>query len=137
MRRVARKREQVTEPWQLFARMALAMIAKTTGKKFKSYATTITWDAVMDRDEQEDANTLWLVVQAMNMALAGNFISLQAATEFLAKYVDTMQEWETDDPEIPGERERIMKTRLSNMRLEDSQFVQSQIDKIDQEVKVS
>jgi hypothetical protein len=137
VRRVARKREQVTEPWQLFARMALAMIAKTTGKKFKSYATTITWDAVMDRDEQEDANTLWLVVQAMNMALAGNFISLQAATEFLAKYVDTMQEWETDDPEIPGERERIMKTRLSNMRLEDSQFVQSQIDKIDQEVKVS
>ena len=49
IRRVARKREMVTENWQTLARMLLVMHSKNTGKKFESYEVGITWDAVIGK----------------------------------------------------------------------------------------
>ena len=134
IRRVARKREQVTESWQLLARMLLAMYSKATGKRFESHETTVNWDAVVERDEKEYADTLKTITDALDTALKGNFISLDAAVNFLKQYIDTMLDFVTDDPELPGERERIMKTRLMQMRLEDSQFLDSQKTAIDKEL---
>ncbi len=37
---------------------------------------------------------------------------------FLAQYIDTMAEWIADDPELPGERERIIKERILTARLD-------------------
>ena len=61
----------------------------------------------MKRNTQTPSNTL---VNALNTALLGGFISLDAAVDLLAQYIDTMKEYATDDPEIPGERERIIKS---------------------------
>jgi hypothetical protein len=72
------------------------------------------------------------VTKALDTALKGDFISMEAATEFLAQYITTMNEYISDDPEVPGERERIMKTRLMRMRLEDGQFLKSQTKEIDE-----
>ncbi|ADQ06497.1 conserved hypothetical protein [Caldicellulosiruptor hydrothermalis 108] len=121
IRRVARKREMVTESWQLLARMLLVMYSKATGKKFKSYDVLVTWDAVMDRDEKEYAETVKTIVDALNTALQGGFISIDAAVNLLRDYIETMHEYETDDPELPGERERIIKTWLLRQRLEEGQ----------------
>jgi len=67
--------------------------------------------------------------------LKGDFISLEAAAQFLAQYIGTMNDYISDDPEVPGERERIMKTRLMRMRLEDGQFLKSQTEEIDRELE--
>ncbi len=74
------------------------------------------------------------MTQSLNMALMGGFISLDAASEFLAQYIDTMNDFISDNPEIIGERDRIMRTRLMNMRLEDSQFLEKQKKEIDKEL---
>ena len=135
VRRIARKREQFTESWQLLARIVLAMTAQAEVKKYSTYATALEWDEVDPRDEKEVSEVLDKVTTSLDTALKGGFISLEAATEFLAQYISTMNEYVSDNPEIPGERERIMKTRIMRMRLEDGQFLKSQTEEIDRELE--
>ena len=82
----------------------------------------------MDKDEQADAQTLYNVVQALSLALSGNFISLEAAVNFLAKYVDTMEEWD-------AEKKRIEEMRLLNMPIEESYTQKEQALEIDDELQ--
>lgn len=124
VRRIARKREHFTEAWQRLARIVLAMSAKAEGRKLDSYATTLLWDEIDPRDESEVADTLEKITRALNTALMGEFISIEAATEFLAQYIDTMHDWISDDKEVPGERERIIKTKILNRRLEDGDLTE-------------
>jgi len=135
IRRVARKREMVTECWQTLARMLLVMYSKITGKRFESYEVEITWDAVIERDEKEYADTINTLVNALNTALMGGFISLDAAVNLLAQYIDTMQEYATDDPELPGERERIIKSWYLRSRLEDTEGLFDQLRDIEKVLK--
>jgi len=135
IRRVARKREMVTENWQTLARMLLVMQSKITGKKFESYEVGITWDAVIERDEKEYAETIHTLVNALNTALMGGFISLDAAVDLLQQYIDTMQEYATDDPTIPGERERIIKSWIMRRRLEDGEGLEEQRQEIERELE--
>jgi len=135
IRRVARKREHFTEAWQHLARIVLAMTAKAENKRFATHATTILWDKIDPRDGKDIAQELLYVTQALHIALIGNFISLDAASDFLAQYVDTMNDYISDNPEVPGERERIMRTRLMSMRLEDAQFLDAQKREIDKELE--
>lgn len=135
IRRVARKREMVTENWQTLARMLLVMHSKMTGKKFESYEVGITWDAVIERDEKEYADTINTLVNALNTALMGGFISLDAAVDLLAQYIDTMREYATDDPELPGERERIIKSWYLRSRLEDTEGLLDQLEDIEKMLK--
>jgi len=135
IRRVARKREMVTENWQTLARMLLVMHSKITGKKYESYEVGITWDAVIERDEKEYADTINTLVNALHTALLGGFISLDAAVDLLAQYIDTMQEYATDDPELPGERERIIKSWIMRRRLEDGEGLEEQRQEIERELE--
>jgi len=135
IRRVARKREMVTENWQTLSRMLLVMHSKITGKRFESYEVGITWDAVIERDEKEYADTIYTLVNALNTALLGGFISLDAAVDLLAQYIDTMQEYATDDPTIPGERERIIKSWIMRRRLEDGEGLDQQRQEIERELE--
>ncbi len=135
VRRVARKREMVTENWQTLARMLLVMYSKKTGQKFESYEVGIIWDAVIERDEKEYADTINTLVNALNTALFGGFISLDAAVDLLAQYIDTMREYATDDPELPGERERIIKSWIMRRRLEDGEGLEEQWQEIERELE--
>lgn len=134
IRRVAGKREMVAECWQTLGRMLLVMYSKVTGKKFASYDVEITWDAVVDRDEKEYADTLKTVVEALNTALQGGFISLEAAVNLLKQYVETMQDYVTDDPELPGERERIIRSWIMRRRLEDGEVLEEQKRALEEEL---
>jgi hypothetical protein len=64
----------------------------------------------------------------------GGFISLDAAVDLLQQYIDTMQEYATDDPELPGERERIIKSWIMRRRLEDGEGLEEQRQEIDREL---
>jgi len=135
VRRVARKREMFTENWQIFGRMLLVMHSKVTGKRFSSYDVAITWDEVMERDEKEYADTINTLTNALNTALMGGFISIDAAVDLLAQYIDTMHEYATDDPELPGERERIVKSWLLRRRLEDAEGLEEQKAEVEKELE--
>lgn len=135
IRRVARKREMVTENWQLLGRMLLVMHSKMTGKKFDSYDVEITWDAVIERDEKEYADTIKTLVDALDKALQGGFISLDAAVDLLQQYIETMHEYVTDDPELPGERERIIRSWIVRRRLEDGEGLEEQQKEIERELE--
>lgn len=137
IRRVGRKREHFTEAWQELARIVLTMTAKAEGRRFLTHATTILWDKIDPRDGKDVAQELLFVAQALNTALLGGFISLDAAADFLAQYIETMNEYISDDPEIPGERERILKTRLLLARLEDGEGLEEQLKNIIDELRVT
>jgi hypothetical protein len=130
VRRVARKREHFTEGWQRLARIVLAMTSQAEGRAFATYATTLLWDEVDPRDESDVADTLEKITRAMNTGVMGGFLSLEAAAMFLAQYVDTMNEWLSDDPEVPGERERIIKTRILMNRMDDGDLAGQELDVI-------
>ena len=117
--------------------IVLTMTAKAEGRRFLTHATTILWDKIDPRDGKDVAQELLFVAQALNTALLGGFISLDAAADFLAQYIETMNEYISDDPEIPGERERILKTRLLLARLEDGEGLEEQLKNIIDELRVA
>nr|BDD48420.1 hypothetical protein 1 [Bacillales bacterium] len=131
IRKVARKRELFEDSFQHLARIVLAMTSIAENMSFATFKTTLDWDDIDPRDGKEVAEELSLLTKALDTALQGEFISIDAATQFLAQYIETMNDYISDDPEIPGERERIMNTRLMRMRLEDSQFLDKQKNQID------
>lgn len=124
IRRIQRKREQVEKEWLIFARMALSMLSVVNITKFNSFSTEIKWDAVMDKDQQADAQTLQTVVQALATALDSNIISLQSAVTFLSRYIDTMGNWEEEKP-------KIEETKMLNKPLEEPYFQNQQVEQID------
>lgn len=131
IRRIARKREHFTEAWQRLARIVLAMTAQAEGKTFSTYATTLEWDDIDPRDGKDVAQELQMVTTALNTAIQGGFLSTEAAVNFLRKYITTMHDFVSDDPEIPGERERIIQDRIMQARLEDGQLLQDEKKIID------
>lgn len=134
IRRISRKREHFTEAWQKVARIVLAMTANAENRQFSTYATTLEWDDIDPRDGRSMAEELSFVAQALNTALQGGFVSLDAAVQFLARYIETMNDYVSDDPEIPGERERIIKTRILLARLEDGALVDEEKQLLDREL---
>ena len=132
--KIRRKREQFTEQWQTLARMVLVMSAKSVGVNFTSYSVTLGWDEVNSKDDKELAETLEKVCNALNKALDGNFISEEAAVNFLSKYIDTMSNYISDDPEIVGEREKIIKTKMLRYRLDDAGGLEDESKEIDDEI---
>ncbi len=130
VRRVARKREHFTEAWQRLARIVLAMAAQAEGRAFATYATTLLWDEVDPRDESDVADTLEKITRALNTGVMGGFLSTEAAAMFLAQYIDTMNDWLSDSPEIPGERERIIKTKILMERMSDGDLMDAELEQI-------
>lgn len=132
IRRIKRKREQVEDAWLLFARMALAMLSKTSGAKYASYATTVEWGPVL-QDEQADALTLYNIAQALTMAVTNNIMSAESASNYLSRYVDTMSEWEATGDE-PGELAKIEQTKILNSPIEEAYTQQRQVAQINKEL---
>ncbi|AOY77201.1 phage portal protein [Clostridium formicaceticum] len=130
--KIKRKREQFAEQWQLLARMVLAMSSQVRGYKFSDYTVSLGWDEVDPRDDKAMAETLKHITSALNEALNANIISEEAAVNFLSEYVDTMGEYLSTDPEVPGEREKIMRTRRMRNRFRDHEGWVDEVAKIDE-----
>lgn len=118
--KIRRKREQFTEAFERLARMALVMESQGSGKQLSSAGVTIGWDVIDPRDTSEIAETLDKTVNALSKAVTSNLMSEEAAVNYLARIVETMQEYSSDDPELIGEREKIAATRRLRMRYSDT-----------------
>lgn len=132
IQKIERKRMAFTDSWQLMCRMVLAMISQSENVPFSTYETELIWETIDPRDSKDVATEIKTIVEALDKALAGRFISLQAAVDFLKAWIDTMQDYESDDKEIPGEKARIVQTALFLSRLEDGEG----LDKEKQELEV-
>lgn len=53
---------------------------------------------------------------------------------FLSKYIDTMSDYISDDPEIVGEREKIIKTKMLRYRLDDAGGLENEKEEIENEI---
>jgi hypothetical protein len=107
------------------------MTAQAEGRKFSTYATTLEWDDIDPRDGKDVAEELNLITQALNTAIQGGFLSIQAAADFLKEYITTMHDFISDDQEMPGERERIIQDKIMQARLEDGQLLQDEKNALD------
>jgi hypothetical protein len=130
IRRISRKREQFTRSWQMVARMALAMMASTGGVQFATYDTALSWDVIDPRSDEEVAGALEKIVNALAKAVDTGIISQEAAVNYLAQRVGTMNEWQPESAEVPGERDRIIKDQADRDRSVDARLGAREIDEI-------
>lgn len=121
IQKIERKRQTFADSWQLMCRMVLAMISQAENISFSTYETDLVWETIDPRDSKDVATEIKTIVEALDKALAGRFISLEAAVDFLKAWIDTMLDYESDDEEIPGEKARIVQTALFLSRLEDGE----------------
>jgi hypothetical protein len=130
--KIRRKREQFAEQWQLLARMVLAMSSQVRGYKFSDYTVSLGWDEVDPRDDKAMSETLKNITSALDIALNSNMISEESAVNFLSKFIDTMGDYLSDDPEVAGEREKIMRTRRLRNRFRDYEGWVDEVTEIDE-----
>lgn len=130
VRAIDRKRDQMTSGWQRLARIVLAMTAQSENKNFSTYATDLTWETIDPRDGKEIADELKVTVEALTTAVNVDLMSHEAAVRYLAKLVDTMNDYESDDPDVENEKDRITKSKLNRERMTDTEFLKEQLDLI-------
>lgn len=130
--KIKRKREQFTEQWQTMARMVLAMSSISSGVKLKDHTVAIGWDEVDPRDDKALSETLKNVATALKTALEVDIISEESAVDFLSQFIDTMAEYSSTDPEVMGEREKIMRTRRLRNRFKDHEGWVDEVKAIDE-----
>lgn len=130
--KIKRKREQFSEQWQLLARMVLAMSSLVTGQKYRDYTVALGWDEVDPRDDKALSETLKNIATSLKTGLETDIISEEAAVNFLAQYIDTMSEYTSTDPEVMGEREKIMRTRRLRNRYKDHEGWVDEVKELDE-----
>lgn len=121
IQKIERKRQAFSDSWQLVFRMVLAMISQAENVSFSTYETELIWETIDPRDSKDVATEIKTIVEALDKALAGRFISLEAAVDFLKAWIDTMQEYESEGEEASGEKQRIVDTAIFLARLEDGE----------------
>lgn len=135
VKKVERKREHFSTSWARLARMVLAMHSLHTGGKFSTHSVELLWDETDPRDEKEVADTIEVLVKGLTMATNNELMSKEAAINFLAQYVETMNEYESDDPEVLGEKVRIMQDALRRSQLEDVELAEDELKMINKILK--
>jgi hypothetical protein len=90
------------------------------------------WDEVDPRDDKAMSETLKNITSALDIALNSNMISEESAVNFLSKFIDTMGDYLSDDPEVAGEREKIMRTRRLRNRFRDYEGWVDEVTEIDE-----
>lgn len=130
IRSVEKKRESFKKNWLHLARIVLAMTTSSENISFSSFETSLSWDKIDPRTGEEIANEIKTTVEGVSMALDKDLISHEAAVTYLSKLVETMNDYETDDKDVMGEKDRIMKSKLDRERMSDSEFLEKQLDQI-------
>ncbi|MFA9457419.1 phage portal protein [Halalkalibacter sp. AB-rgal2] len=134
VRKVERKRDQFSESWQHVARIVLAMTSHGENKNIETYETTLEWSEVDPRDSKESAEEIEIIVKALSQAVTNELISEDAAVQYLSRFIDTMNDYHSTEGD--SEEQRIVKSKLKRMRLEDGQFLEKQLKEIDKLLRV-
>ncbi|MFW5436573.1 phage portal protein [Paenibacillus apiarius] len=126
IQKIERKRQAFTDSWKLLARMVLAMIASAENTSFSTYETELVWENIDPRDSKDAAEELKSIVEALDKAVSGQLMSMEAAVQYLKYWVDTMRDFESEDENLPGEKDRILQTSIFRGRLEDAAYLDAE-----------
>lgn len=118
VKKIIRKRAQFEESYQMLARILLAMHEISGAGAVETYETWLEWDEIVAKDEKQAAEVIKTLIESFSVAIDIGLMGLDSAVNYLAAFVPTMMEFISDDPETPGERERIFRTQaiLKSMR---------------------
>lgn len=130
IRNIEKKRDSFSKNWQHLARIVLAMTSVSENKSFSTYETTLSWDKIDPRSGEEVANELKATVEALAIAQDKNMISHEATVEHLSKFIETMNDYFSEDKDVEGEKDRIIKSRLERERMSDTDYLNKQLDHI-------
>jgi len=137
IRRITRKRASFDLTFKRMARIVLAMSkAADPTLNIQSFKGELEWDDIDPRDGKDTAQEIKNIAEALKIAIESGFTSEEAAVDFFAEYITTMNYW--DDPEAPTdqrEKARIMRTRLNRQRLEDGQALDEQRAQIERDLE--
>jgi hypothetical protein len=95
-RKVARKRDGMSEAFTNFAGMYLQVRAMLDNVSFSSYETQIGWDEMTQRNEKDTADTIKTMADAVVELVNAGLISAESGSEFIRKYIPTVLPW--NDP---------------------------------------
>lgn len=126
IQKIERKRQAFTDSWKLLSRMVLAMIASAENTSFTTYETELVWENIDPRDSKDAAEELKCIVEALDKAVSGQLMSMEAAVQYLKYWIDTIRDFESDDPNVPGEKDRILETSIFRGRLEDAAYLDAE-----------
>lgn len=135
IRKIIRKREQFEDDFKMLARMLLAMLEQAGVATFGSYETYLIWDEINPRDEKQVAETLKTTVEALQIALESGLMGLESAVDYLSEIVPTMMKYISDDPEVPGERDKIIRTKILMRRLDDTEILTQELEELEREAE--
>lgn len=128
--KIKRKRAQYTEVFQNLGRLLLHMEATATGQRIADYTTTLEWQEIDPRSDNEIADGLDKVVSALVKGVNGQILSEEAAVDYLSGWIDTMQSYTSDDSGVLGEAARIAKTRRLRNRYADARGFSLELEEL-------
>lgn len=131
IQKIERKRQMFADSWKLLCRMVLSMISQSENVSFATFETELLWENIDPRDSKDAAEELKFIVEALDTAVSGQLMSMEAAVEYLKYWIDTIRDYESDDPEMAGEKERIVQTSIFRARLEDAAYLEAEKDELD------
>lgn len=123
IQKIERKRQMFADSWKLLCRMVLSMISQAENVSFTTYETELLWENIDPRDSKDAAEELKFIVEALDKAVSGQLISLEAAVQYLKYWIDTIRDYESDDPDVAGEKDRILQTSIFRSRLFDAAYL--------------
>ncbi|EGQ21082.1 hypothetical protein HMPREF9372_3365 [Sporosarcina newyorkensis 2681] len=128
IRSIERKREHFADNWKRLARIVLAMTAQAENESFETFATELQWVNIDPRTSKEISEELLHTVNALILGVKNNLIGEKSAINYLAKQIDTMNNFEEEDGE--SEIDRIKQTRINRLRMPDSDDLEGQLAEI-------
>lgn len=134
IRNIERKRQEFTGSWQRLARMVLAMNSSERNVSYDSLDIEIQWNTIDPRSGEEIANETKTTVEALIMAMNNDVISHEAVVEYLAKFINTMNDYESEDKDVVGEKERITISKLDRERMSDTELLEKQLAAINKKL---
>ncbi|WP_374019014.1 phage portal protein [Paenibacillus thiaminolyticus] len=123
IQKIERKRQAFSDSWKLLARMVLAMISQAENISYSTYETALVWENIDPRDSKDAAEELKSIVEALDKAVSGQLMSMEAAVQYLKYWIDTIRDYESGDPDVAGEKDRILQTSIFRSRLEDASYL--------------
>lgn len=130
IRNIEKKRDSFEKNWQHLARIVLAMTSTSENISFATYETSLNWEKIDPRSGEEVANEVKATVEALVLGINNNLVSHEAAVKYLSKFIETMNDYVSDDKEVEGEKDRIIRSRLERERLSDTEYLNKQLDHI-------
>jgi len=122
----------------MLGRMLFAMYDNSPGGEIgtvENYEVEIDWVDIDATDDKAVADTVKTVVEALVQAVDSSLISYEAAINFLARYIDTMNTFAGSEDEDGSEAEKIKTQREEFAKTDEGQQMTNELSRVNEELE--